>query len=431
MADNAFLSAARYSDPPLDPAAADVQPGALNSLLDAWRSWRDGNAAATRGAWSQFTQGPESGWAVTPEMIGQAAGFAAPIRAYHGSPFDFPAEPGYPLGRFRDDKIGSGEGNQAYAYGHYSAGNENVARYYRDNLSKGYLFGALSPEENKLIPPWAAGQIKAAADKDYTVNSLIDDFEQRIADEPSKWPLQPWVAEENVAGLRAARDALVKLKQGGNFDATKNGRMYELELGTEPGQLLDWDKPLGEQPANVQAALGDHGIVPTTPGFRWSESPNLIQLHGTYNGVEVPQGWYLQRNKSGYWDIYRGGRYSGAFINEDISPDALAEWKAEAEQQAPKPYGDLNGGGAYKLLGRQLGKPGAFPNVMISQPWAASQALKDAGVPGVRYLDGSSRMAGDGSHNYVMFDPKIINILRKYALPGAVAGGGAAAGDDQ
>src|SRR5262245_55304768 len=43
---------------------------------------------------------------------------AGGIRGYHGSPYDFPAEPGYPLGRFRNDKIGSGEGHQTYGYGH-------------------------------------------------------------------------------------------------------------------------------------------------------------------------------------------------------------------------------------------------------------------------------------------------------------------------
>jgi len=54
-----------------------------------------------------------------------------------------------------------------------------------------------------------------------------------------------------------------------------------------------------------------------------------------------------------------------------------------------------------------------------------TQILKDAGIPGVKYLDGGSRSAGDGSRNYVAFDDKIIEILRKYGILAPVAGAGA------
>jgi hypothetical protein len=49
--------------------------------------------------------------------------------------------------------------------------------------------------------------------------------------------------------------------------------------------------------------------------------------------------------------------------------------------------------------------------------------LKQAGIPGIKYLDAGSRSAGDGSRNYVVFDPKIIEIVRKYGI-GAVLGAG-------
>lgn len=49
---------------------------------------------------------------------------------------------------------------------------------------------------------------------------------------------------------------------------------------------------------------------------------------------------------------------------------------------------------------------------------AGAKALLEAGVPGVRYLDGNSRNAGAGSRNYVMFPgtEDHIRILRKYGL---------------
>jgi hypothetical protein len=49
----------------------------------------------------------------------------------------------------------------------------------------------------------------------------------------------------------------------------------------------------------------------------------------------------------------------------------------------------------------------------------AAAKLRDAGIPGIRYLDQGSRSAGEGSRNYVMFDDSLIDILRKYMVPGA------------
>jgi hypothetical protein len=58
--------------------------------------------------------------------------------------------------------------------------------------------------------------------------------------------------------------------------------------------------------------------------------------------------------------------------------------------------------------------------------------LLAAGVPGVRYLDATSRGAGEGTHNYVVYDPAKIEILRKYlALLTAGGAGGVAAGSRQ
>jgi hypothetical protein len=54
---------------------------------------------------------------------------------------------------------------------------------------------------------------------------------------------------------------------------------------------------------------------------------------------------------------------------------------------------------------------------------AINPFFRDAGIPGIKYLDQGSRAAGDGSRNYVVFDPKIIEIMKKYGmtLPAATA----------
>ena len=47
----------------------------------------------------------------------------------------------------------------------------------------------------------------------------------------------------------------------------------------------------------------------------------------------------------------------------------------------------------------------------------ASQKLAYLGIPGIRYLDGGSRGAGDGTRNYVIFDENLVRILEENGQP--------------
>ena len=42
---------------------------------------------------------------------------------------------------------------------------------------------------------------------------------------------------------------------------------------------------------------------------------------------------------------------------------------------------------------------------------AASKYLHSLGIPGIKYLDASSRSDGDGTRNFVLFDPSIAKIV--------------------
>lgn len=46
----------------------------------------------------------------------------------------------------------------------------------------------------------------------------------------------------------------------------------------------------------------------------------------------------------------------------------------------------------------------------------ASRTLLAAGIPGVKYLNGVSRQAGEGGYNYVIFDASLVRILGKYEM---------------
>lgn len=74
---------------------------------------------------------------------------------------------------------------------------------------------------------------------------------------------------------------------------------------------------------------------------------------------------------------------------------------------------DMTGKEIYKVLERKIGKE------------QASRVLQDKyGIPGIRYLDAGSRGEGGGTHNYVTFDPAIMEIIRRYGLAGLMLGGG-------
>lgn len=72
------------------------------------------------------------------------------------------------------------------------------------------------------------------------------------------------------------------------------------------------------------------------------------------------------------------------------------------------------------LTGEKFYKDILGANVRHKAPEITRQ-LVEAGIPGIKYLDQGSRYAGGGTSNYVVFDDKLIDILRKYGLAGASA----------
>lgn len=53
----------------------------------------------------------------------------------------------------------------------------------------------------------------------------------------------------------------------------------------------------------------------------------------------------------------------------------------------------------------------------------ASKQLLEQGIPGIKYLDQGSRASGDGTRNYVVFDDKLISIVKKYGIAAALGAG--------
>lgn len=123
-------------------------------------------------------------------------------------------------------------------------------------------------------------------------------------------------------------------------------------------------------------------------------------------------------------------------INAD--PEKFLDWDKPLSQQPEavrKAYADALRGLGHKDPSKIEGSPFASSGEGLENlvnTWAkydrakASSALRDAGIPGIKYKDAMSRDGGGpGTSNYVVFDDKLIEILRKYGLLPPVAAGAA------
>ena len=172
-------------------------------------------------------------------MGGVPRGAVLGANVFHGGPHRFAPEPDFPHGRPRLDKIGTGEGAQAYGYGFYSAADPNVARTYQSKVS------AMQGRE-----------------------------EPTIDGKPVNWddPVQTAAFElaRHGGNRTAAADFHASVFQGGENnravkllrsdqplpDVALPGTLYKLDIpDADVAKYLDWDKPLSEQPKSVREAL--------------------------------------------------------------------------------------------------------------------------------------------------------------------------------
>jgi hypothetical protein len=295
------------------------------------------------------------------------SGRKAGIEAYHGSPYDFPAErelqfddpkdvpifdqdisifdgrayqpidapvpegarvvQEFPLGRFDSSKIGTGEGAQAYGRGSYLAESEDLARGYRDQLTK----------------PRVQRAQRLLSNSGNDVDLAIENAKKEI-DRLKSLDLTPETGSskrESLISLQEEKIAeLTKLKNTGQMS---KGSMYKVNIDADPDELIDWDELIDEQPKKVMDKLQSADWWPYA--------------------------------EEGIYDI------AGARGENPTGAD-LVRWLEQDGQEY------------------------------------AAEALEDLGVKGIKYADAFTRHKPKDkrSNNYVIFDPRIIEISKKYGI---------------
>jgi hypothetical protein len=292
------------------------------------------------------------------------------IKAYHGSPHDFD--------RFDMSKIGTGEGAQAYGHGLYFADSEAVAKSYREGLSiqKGGL----------KFPTFEGG-----VDLPKYVNTLA------------------------VSGDDAASEAARQFQNFLKSEAPGSGRgIHALNFGESSVQ-----EQLDRFASSIQSQKMQSG-----PEYADYYDNVLKGVDRLRNGADANQP-------------VAGRMYE---VNIDANPDDFLDWDKpftpdDLERFAGKfdavdptlrrrieDYGYMRQQQGQMPDGNDIVRE-IFGGIGNRQALDAQRTMKEAGIPGIKYLDAGSRGAGDGSRNYVVFDDKLISIVKKYGVAALVSAG--------
>ena len=306
------------------------------------------------------------------------------IIAYHGSPHDFD--------EFSLSKINTGEGHQAFGDGLYFTDSEDIAKHYRDSVSyskqiagfRGVNYKGktiignddLTPEEQSALntvaeiiqteglrPEAALQKRKDILDRE--IASIDENADITLADGSS-------YNETMRKQLMTERTQLIGINPK-DFDFSK-GKIYKVGLNPKTDELLDYDKPLGEQTEFVK-----NGLISVADELNVEDAINLGFEPFDFGGNEKAA---IEAARQAMLDVDMPvGNY-------------LANWQA------------LRG---YSNAGEEL--------------------LSEHGVKGLKYKAGQLTRNTDDlppATNYVMFDDKLINILDKYGIIAPIAIGGGA-----
>jgi hypothetical protein len=167
---------------------------------------------------------------------------------YHGSPHTFAPEEGAPLGRFRSEKIGTGEGAQAYGVGTYTAEAPEVATGYRERLTgknpNVFLLGGKDVSIVGGSPEWKTFS-DAAKGQGYSQESAAlayQTLKEKKGDLDAASGELTWMDDATKIHDEAA--SLLRAMQY----KPEGGALYTVDL-PDPmiEKMLDWDKPLAQQ----------------------------------------------------------------------------------------------------------------------------------------------------------------------------------------
>ena len=163
------------------------------------------------------------------------------MTVFHGSPYKFNA--------FDPTKIGSGEGAQAYGYGHYVAENPDVAKQFQQMLA--HKAFDLQPEAKMIgldLPAGVRGEF----------------VRQSRANKPPE-AMARSLQNASIAARGFPQEKLAELFK--KYSDSGGGAFYKIDLPDDQiAKMLDWDAEISKQTPEVQALAKRFGLAPDDLG---------------------------------------------------------------------------------------------------------------------------------------------------------------------
>jgi hypothetical protein len=194
------------------------------------------------------------------------------LGAWHGSPHKFD--------KFTTDKMGTGEGAQAYGWGLYFTSKKEIAEYYRTSLAKRDIVSVRGKDLDQQGGFLAAHLRNIKMDMQR--GKTFDAAKQQAIEDLSYRKDAP---DETAAAIKELE------KLGPNDWKAERGQLYSVEIPEETEMLL-WDKPLSEQPAKVRDALESRNMLSrrmTGEQLYKSLKTNPMQFDGVLSGRALTQ----------------------------------------------------------------------------------------------------------------------------------------------
>ena len=313
------------------------------------------------------------------------------IIAFHGSGADFD--------QFRMDKIGTGEGAQAFGYGLYFTDSEDIAKFYKNKISEGVfetpdgrLFDPYEPQGDGTLRIKNPNIRTSILDHDGNIEKSINRAEGIIQNNPNTEASM--LAEQDLITLR-------NIKEKGGLKKLE-GKTYKVALAPKPDELLDYDKMLMDQPESMQRKVQEIvDILPFNKPPMDARNGNSFQAEITSQVEDSIKN--LVNNKVMVMD----GKMSEEVFDNIVKQD---------------PFIDLV---SKKLIRQGAENQGFGINPIAKAPQIASQIMNDYGIKGIKYKAGQGvgiRNIDETSKkmNFVIFDENLINVLAKYGIVGSV-----------
>lgn len=380
-----------------------------------------GLAAALGGASMLQSEDAEAG--PYGDMV--KAGVKSLVDRYHGTPHTFD--------RFDLSKMGSGEGAQAYGWGAYLAGDEGIAKYYRDVLQDSSLI-----IDGQAIPNYSGGHVDTDAiekllvdshgidprDAQYMATALGRSANKTEALDYLRTRAKSYQDSNAHEAAEQMRGIVTKLADTDlKVEKIGSGNLYQAGV-PEDADLIDFDLPLFEQEPEIQEILEesliDEGLI--NPWIDPPEDPRLASIVQSALEQDSADNVALIIDNDGglYQEAMEWAQDNGLDLDESSVGDLIAEAaedyiSAVADNEAVTSSGE----NIYKALSKHLGSDEA-----------ASKYLDERGIPGLRFLDAHSRHDGIGKSNYVIWDQDALGPTTKIGATGGLAAGAMFANPD-